>query len=66
MPARKAEPLKKTDKTFLIVLGCRASPVGRISLKAYLASAVLARTSHIIKEGCVQVWFCLASPASRA
>ena len=44
-PARKAEPVKETGKHSLLVLGCGASPGGRISLKAYLASLVAAWAS---------------------
>ena len=56
--ARKAEPLKEADKNRLLVSGCGASPGGGISLKAHLASLVVAwaSPSTLRKAAFIAVW----------
>ena len=56
--ARKAEPLKEVDKNRLLVSGCGASPGGGISLKAHLASLVVAwaSPSTLRKAAFIAVW----------
>lgn len=48
--------MKEADKNRLLVLGCGASPGGGISLKAHLASLVVAWASTSRKAAFIEVW----------